>query len=44
MHRLIIINPILTKDQILLDDFEVIEAITKWAFSENIIKLVEEDH
>jgi hypothetical protein len=44
MHKLIIINPIENKDEILLDDFQTLEIIFNWAFSEQVAKLTAEDH
>lgn len=40
MHKLIIINPIQNKDELLVNDQDAIEAITKWTFSEAVLKRV----
>lgn len=43
MHKLIIINPIQSKDEVLMDDLEIIQVFSRWAFSENVLKLTSED-
>ncbi len=44
MHKLIIINPIENKDEILLDDFQTLSIIFSWAFSDRVTQLTAEDH
>jgi hypothetical protein len=44
MHKLIIINPIQRKDELLVDDCNAIEAIIKWTFSDSVLEHVSDDH
>lgn len=43
MHKLIVIDPIQSQDEILLDDFQTLEVIFGWAFSDKVVNLTAED-